>query len=349
MTCRFNRAALAAAALVGCALPLHAAEFTMKIASGTPADPMALPASASLAIFEAKAEEYTGGRLDVQVFPDGQLGDQLSGLQQVKSGELQGSELAMGVLGNLFPKITFTDLPYVMPDMAVAQQLYRRDNPFMKQILSEMEDTTGVGVLFFSPQAYRQLTTKGTQVKTVADLEGLKIRTMQVRPHIEMFNATGARATPIPWLEVYSSLQTGVADGQENPLATIRSSNFNEVQDYITLTSHVHLVGAVTYNVDWFEGLPEDIQLAVLKAGQEASVGAEAIAPLYDIINMKWLAENGTEIYQPTPEEIAEFKAVMQPPAFEWFEKNIDGGDQVLADLEAEIARIQESFKALKY
>jgi len=344
-----RRRALAAAALLVAAMPVHAADFTMKIASGTPADPLALPASASLAIFEAKAEEYTGGRLDVQVFPDGQLGDQLSGLQQVKSGELQGSELAMGVLGNLFPKMTFTDLPYVMPDMAVAQVLYRRDNPFMKGILQEMEDETGVGVLFFSPQAYRQLTTRGTKVKTVQDLEGVKVRTMQVKPHIDMFNATGASATPIPWLEVYTSLQTGVVDGQENPLATIRSSNFNEVQDYVTLTSHVHLVGAVTYNVEWFDGLPDDIQLAILKAGQEASVGAEALAPLYDIINSKWLAENGVEIYQPTPEEIAEYKAVMQPPAFAWFEKNVDGGADVLAELETEIARIQDGFSALKY
>lgn len=349
MTMMFGRTAAVATAFLMAAMPLSAADFTMKIASGTPADPMALPASASLAIFEAKAEEYTGGRLDVQVFPDGQLGDQLSGLQQVKSGEIQGSELAMGVLGNLYPKITFTDLPYVMPDMAVAQELYRRDNPFMKGILKEMEDQTGVGVLFFSPQAYRQLTTRGKQVKTVEDLDGVKVRTMQVRPHIDMFNATGASATPIPWLEVYTSLQTGVVDGQENPLATIRSSNFNEVQDYITLTSHVHLVGAVTYNAKWFNGLPEDIQLAILKAGQEASVGAEALAPLYDIINAKWLSENGVEIYQPTPREIAEYKEVMQPPAFAWFEKNIDGGAQVLDELEAEIARIQDGFADLKY
>ena len=85
--------------------------------------------------------------------------NQLSGLQQVKSGELQGSELAMGVMSNLFPKITFTDLPYVMPDMAVAQKLYTRENPVMKKILTEMEEKTGVGILFFSPQAYRQIST----------------------------------------------------------------------------------------------------------------------------------------------------------------------------------------------
>ena len=334
---------------LGIAGSAPAAQYVMKIASGTPANPMALPASAALAIFEAKCELYTNGAVDVQIFSDGQLGDQLSGLQQVKSGELQGSELAMGVMANLFPKITFTDLPYVMPDMKVAQDLYRRDNPFIKKILAELQEKTGVGILFFSPQAYRHVTNSKRPVKSVEDMKGLKIRTMQVRPHILMFNATGAMATPIPWLEVYTSMQTGVVDGQENPLATIRASNYQEVQKYITLTGHVHLVGAVTYNVEWFNKLPKDIQYGIMKAADEARVGSEAIAPLYDIIDAKFLTEKGMEIYQPTPEQLAEFKKIMQPPAFEWFRENVEGGAEVIDELEKEIARIQESYNALVY
>lgn len=331
------------------AAPAAAAQYVMKIASGTPANPMALPASASLAIFKAKAELYTNGAVEVQIFSDGQLGDQLSGLQQVKSGEIQGSELAMGVMANLYPKITFTDLPYIMPDMKVAQDLYRRDNPFMKPILKDLQDKTGVGILFFSPQAYRHVTNSKKLVKSMADLKGLKIRTMQVRPHILMFNATGAQATPIPWLEVYTSLQTGVVDGQENPLATIRASNYHEVQKYITLTGHVHLVGAVTYNVEWFNKLPKEVQYGIMKAADEARVGSEAIAPLYDIIDAQHLTEKGMQIYQPTPAEIAEIKATMQPPAFDWFRQNVEGGAQVLEDLQKEIARIQEGYNQLVY
>ena len=329
--------------------PSLAGQHVMKIATGTPANPMAMPAAASLGIFEAKAELYTAGAVDVQVFPDGQLGDQLSGLQQVKSGELQGSELAMGVMANLFPKITFTDLPYVMPDMKVAQELYRRDNPFMKGILKELQDKTGVGILFFSPQAYRHVTNSKRLVRKMADLKGLKIRTMQVRPHILMFNAAGAQATPIPWMELYSSLQTGVVDGQENPFATIRAQNYQEVQKYITLTGHVHLVGAVVYNVEWFNSLPREIQFGIMKAADEAKVGSEALAPLYDVIDAKYLAEKGMEIYQPTPTELDEYKKTMQPPAFEWFRANVEGGDKVLNDLQKEIDRIQKSYNDLIY
>ena len=335
-----------AACLAGTA---PAAQYVMKIATGTPANPMALPASAALAIFEAKAELYTNGAVDVQVFSDGQLGDQLSGLQQVKSGELQGSELAMGVMANLYPKITFTDLPYVMPDMKVAQELYKRDNPFIKPILKDLQEKTGVGILFFSPQAYRHVTNSKRLVKTVEDMKALKIRTMQVRPHILMFNATGAQATPIPWLEVYASLQTGVVDGQENPLATIRASNYQEVQKYITLTGHVHLVGAVVYNVEWMNGLPKEIQYGLMKAADEARVGSEAIAPLYDIIDAKFLTEKGMQIYQPTPEQMAEFKKVMQPPAFDWFKQNVEGGADVLDGLQKEIDRIQKGYEELVY
>lgn len=339
-------AALALSLLGGQA---SAADHVMKIASGNPADPMALPASASLAIFEDKVEEYTNGAVDVQIFPDGQLGDQLSGLQQVRSGELQASELAMGVMGNLYPAITFTDLPYIMPDMAVAQRFYSRDNPFMKEMLADMEEEVGVGILFFTPQAYRQLSTAETQVKSVDDLEGVKMRTMQVRPHIEMFNAAGAQATPVPWLEVYTSLQTGVVDGQENPLATIRAMNFQEVQDYITLTKHVHLVGAVTYNVEWFDGLEPELQTAIMKAGEEASVGAMALAPLKDIQDAEWLQEQGVEIYTPTAEELDGFRQALQPAAFDWFESNVDNGAEILSDVQAEIQRIQDSFGELVY
>lgn len=326
-----------------------AAEYTMKIASGCPADPLALPASASLAIFQAKVAEYTDGRVEVKVYPDGQLGDQLSGLQQVKSGELQGSELAMGVLANLYPPIIFTDLPYIIPDMKVAQDLYSRRNPFMKSIISDMEKKTGVGIMFFSPQSYRNLTNNRREVCTVDDMKGLKIRTMQVKPHIDMFNATGAQAVPVPWLEVYTSLQTGVVDGQENPIATIKAMNFNEVQRYITMTKHVHLVGAVTYNVSWFKSLPQELQIAVMKAADEASVGAEAIAPLYDILDSKTLISKGTEIYTPTAAQLAEFKKIMQPPAFKWYKKKVKNGEQILNDLNNEIKRIQDSYSDLVY
>lgn len=337
------------AILTLCAGPVFAAQYTMKIASSCPGDPMSLPASASLAIFQAKVAEYTDGAVEVKIYPDGQLGDQLSGLQQVKSGELQGSELAMGVMANLYPAISFTDLPYIIPDMKVAQELYKRDNPFMKDIIEDMQKKTGVGILFFSPQSFRNVTNNERQVRCVDDLKGLKIRTMQVKPHIDMFNATGAQAVPIPWLEVYTSLQTGVVDGQENPIATIRAMNFNEVQKYVSMTKHVHLVGAVTYNVRWFNRLPEDIQVAIMKAADEAAVGSEAIAPLYDVIDSKTLTEKGMEIYVPTAAQIAEFKAVMQPPAFDWYKKKVRRGDRILRNLQNEIQRIQRSFEDLVY
>ena len=326
-----------------------AAEYTMKIASGCPADPLALPASASLAIFQAKVAEYTDGKVEVKIYPDGQLGDQLSGLQQVKSGELQGSELAMGVMANLYPAISFTDLPYIIPDMKVAQDLYSRSNPFMKEIIKDMEKKTGVGIMFFSPQSYRNLTNNSRMVRSVSDMKGLKIRTMQVKPHIDMFNATGAQAVPIPWLEVYTSLQTGVVDGQENPIATIKAMNFDEVQKYITMTKHVHLVGAVTYNVRWFNKLPRDLQTAVMKAADEASVGSEAIAPLYDILDSKTLTDKGVQIYTPTAAQLAEFKKIMQPPAFKWYTKKVKNGEQILDDLNREIRRIQSSYSDLIY
>lgn len=327
----------------------YAAQYTMKIASSNPADPLAMPASAACAIFQAKVAEYTNGRVEVKIFPDGQLGDQLSGLQQVKTGEIQGNEIAMGIMANLYPEIAFTDLPYIIPDMKVAQDLYKRDNPFMKTILQDMEKKTGVGILFFAPQAYRNLSTTKKQVKSVKDLKDLKIRTMQVKMHIDMFNAAGAQAVPVPWLEVYTSLQTGVVDGQENPIATINAMHFYEVQKYITLTRHVHLVGAVTYNVKWLKSLPADLQVAIMKAAAESSVGSEALAVIYDVSNAESMQKRGVVIYEPTPAEIQGFKQAMQPAAFKWYTNKIKNGDKILNDLQKEIQRLQDSYKNLIY
>ena len=101
--------------------------------------------------------------------------------------------------------------------------------------------------------------------------------------------------------------------------------------------------------VEWFNKLPRDLQVAVMKAADEASVGAEAIAPLYDIIDSETLTKKGMQIYAPTANQLAEFKRIMQPPAFRWYKKKVRHGDQILRDLQAEIRRIQNGFEDLIY
>ena len=142
---------------------------------------------------------------------------------------------------------------------------------------------------------------------------------MEVPAHIAMVNATGALATPVPWLELYTSLQTGLVDGQENPLASIQSASLQEVQSHITFSGHVLNVGAVVYNAEWFNGLPEDVQLAILKAGKEAAAASEAFATVGDIVNRSAVEDSGVTFYTPTAEELESFRSTMQPAAFQWF------------------------------
>jgi tripartite ATP-independent transporter DctP family solute receptor len=321
--------------------------YVIKLASGNSGNPMAMPASAGVNIFAQKVEEYSDGQAVVKVFPDGQLGDQVSCLQQVKSGQIQIVELAADLLSNIYPPMGFVSLPYLLPNLQVAGDILKRDNPFVKGLLSKMAAKSGVSVLTFYPQSCRQITNNKRLVKTVDDLKGLKIRTMQVKPHIAMFNATGAQAVPIPWLETYTSLQTGVVDGEENPLSTIKQSNFQEVQRYMTLTNHVLLIGGLAYNVKWFNSLPTNIRLALVRAGDESSVGVHALAILYDRLIYDEFVKKGIKLYTPTAKEIAGFKKVMQPAAFKWYYDNVPDGKQLLKQLDIEVKIAEKNYNKL--
>ena len=326
-----------------------AAEYIMKLATNLPTDPMATPTGAGFRVFELKAEEYTYGNVDVQVFHEGQLGNQMSNLQQTIAGDIQGAESPIGMLANVFPPMGFGDLPYVFPDSKVASDLFRLDNPFISKLNAQLRETVGIGVLAFFPQGFRNTTNNVREIKSVEDLKGLKIRTMQVKPHIAMINATGAGATPIPWLELYTSLQTGVVDGQENPFASMKAINLQEVQKYLTKDKHVLLVGTLIYNVEWMNGLPKDIQQALFKAASEARIASTVMGTLLDDKIEQEFIDSGVKIYSPNKEEMEGFRSVMGKAGREWFEEaNGEDGKKLLDELRQEIENIQKSYADYK-
>ena len=111
------------------------------------------PTAASLRVFEAKAELYSGGQLEVNIFPSGQLGDALPSLRQVRSGEIQAAEVFIGLLGNMYAPMNFSTLPYIVPNGVPGSALYSRENPFMRTMIEGLEAETGLGISHFQPQA----------------------------------------------------------------------------------------------------------------------------------------------------------------------------------------------------
>jgi len=321
-------------------------QYTIKFAHADIGDPLVTSNAAFSDVFKMKVEAYSDNRIKVKVFPEGQLGDQLSITQQIKSGEIEMGIVAGGVVSSLlYPPISFESLPYIFPSSEVAEDILVVNNPFIKKMREEVEKKSGIGIISICPIGYRNLTNNKREIKSPDDMKGLKFRVMQVKPHIEMIKAAGAQAVPIPYLEVYTSLQTGVIDGQENPISVIDAMNFQEVQKYLTLNNHVLHSFFTLYNADFLNKLPEDLKNCVYRAAKEARVAAMGINHIRETIILEEFRKANINIYVPTRDELNAFKEVMQPAALEWYKKNVENGESILNELQSEIKAASEKYE----
>ena len=182
--------------------------------------------------------EKTSGRLTIQIFPSSQLGTGMELAKQINNGSLDIDADGPGIIGQWQKPLAILDAPFVVRDwnhlLKIMTTKWAQDQ--FKRLADENNITTIGEPLYYG---MRHMTTRNRALKVPADVKGLKIRVPQVPHFLDMVLAIGGTPTPMPLAEVYLSLQTGVIDGQENPLATIDSLKFHEVQKYINLTGHI--------------------------------------------------------------------------------------------------------------
>ncbi|MDI3546896.1 MAG: TRAP-type transport system periplasmic protein [Halanaerobiales bacterium] len=316
------------------------APIVIKFAHSSPVDPYEQPTSAEAAVFEYLVNKLTAGRVQVKSYPNSSLGDQVATLQQTRKGTIEMTNVASGVLASaMYEPLSLFDIPYLFKSTAVAWELTRLDNPFTKRVVEEVREKTGLRIIGIQPMGFRHFTNDVRPIKEPKDLKGLKIRTMQVKPHIKMVEAMGGLPTPIPFSELYTSLQTGVVDGQENATMNIMAQHFDEVQKYMTLDGHVLLLAITMVNDKWFSSLPEDIQAKILEAEDGARTAATGLNFIKDATGLKELKKRGMEIYSPTAEEMNKFKEATQKPVIEYLKGKID--QEYFDLLFAEIEKIE--------
>jgi len=173
-------------------------------------------------------------------------------------------------------------------------------------------------VISLHANGFRNLTTKNSSVCAPEDLKGLRIRTMEVVPHQKMIEALGATAVPIPYLELYTSLQTGVVDGQENPPSQILQQRFYQVQGYMSETHHVMTVGAHITNEAWWQSLTDEQRGAILAANKEASLALDGTSLVQNMLGVQKIRDEGVEVCTPSQEQMAAFRAAVVGPTKEW-------------------------------
>ena len=195
------------------------------------------PSGASALVFKNLVESGSNGAITVEIFPNSQLGRDNEVLQQVKSGIIQLGIHSTGGLASVYPMISVLDIPFGFPSHAAAYEVL--DGPFGKKLAEDIGNKTGMVCLGFGDSGgFFQITNSRRPIKTAEDLKGLKIRTMALPTHQAFISSLGGQPVAISWAEVYTALQTGVADGQMNPVPIIEFAKLHEVQKFLTITEH---------------------------------------------------------------------------------------------------------------
>jgi TRAP-type transport system periplasmic protein len=205
-------------------------------------------------------KEKSGGRLDVQVFANSQLGSGKEMIESTSSGALQLTTDGAGALGAFLPQLSVIEAPYLWRD--AAHMAKAAGTPLFAKLNDDLVAKRGMRMLNITYYGKRHLTTGSKAVKSPADMAGFKLRVPPVDTFRAMAEAWGARATPIAFGELYLALSQGAVDGQENPLPTIQSGKFFEVQKHLVLTEHIITPRMVIANEAFWKGLkPADRDL----------------------------------------------------------------------------------------
>lgn len=297
-------------------------EYVIKYSHVAVADPNKQSSSAKAEVFKAELEKLSAGRIKVEIFPSGQLANLRSSVQQVRKGTIHIADISSGVLASLYyPPLEIVDMPYVFSSRATARMVLDNQNPFTKKLIEDCAKKTGIRILSLGPFGFRHMTNNVRPIRTPDDMKGLKMRTMEIVPHMKLMESLGATPVPIPWLELYTSLQTKVVDGEETTVQNITMGKLYQVQKYLTLTGHVMGVGAFLCNEKWYQSLPDDLKTALVEAEKVARLTYDGFGELLDTVGTEKVKSRGMQVYSPTPQEMQMFRDKANPYVRKWMEK----------------------------
>lgn len=249
--------------------------------------------------FKESAERLSNGSIKVNDFYAGTLGSQRQLQEQVQLGTIEVVSTASD-MPELNPKYGLFDLPFLFKDRAHAYRVL--DGEIGKSLAEATVNSKGVRVLAYGELGFRQITNKVRPILSPQDLRGLKIRVPPNKVRLAAFKALGAAPTPVPYKELYTSLQQGVVDGQENPLYSIAALSLWDVQKYVSVTNHVFTPGYLLANERWWKGLTPGNRDILARAAAEAANKQRAALASADRELVTRLKQRGMQVDTPDPE-----------------------------------------------
>jgi tripartite ATP-independent transporter DctP family solute receptor len=215
-----------------------------------------------------EVEKRTNGRYKIQTFYSGSLGAERESVEAVQLGTQELTWTSSGPIPNFVPETKIFDVPFLFRDYAHARAVL--DGPIGQDMLKKF-DSKGMKALAWGENGFRHMTNSKRAVNVPEDLKGLKMRTMENPVHIQAYKGFGIIPTPMAFTEVFTALQQGTVDGQENPLSVITANKFEQVQKYLTLTGHVYSPGVFLMNKAVFDKLSAADKQAFLDAAKVAA------------------------------------------------------------------------------
>lgn len=283
--------------------------------------------------FADEVARLSDGKLKVRAFGDAKLGSDIQMQNALIGGAQEMMVGSTATLVGIVKDFGVYDLPFLFADDKQADAVL--DGPFGRKLMDKLEAQGLVGLVYWE-NGFRNLTNSKHPVAKMEDFSGIKLRVMQNPVYIDMFNSFGANAVPLPYSELFSALETGAVDGQENPVTTIESAKFYEVQKYLTITRHVYSPWIVLASKAWYDQLSADEkkileQAAVASRDFERKDSREASLKAVDA-----LKSHGMEVTELPPEELARLREKAKPAADKFA---ADGGAEVLKELQDAIAQ----------
>nr|WP_319390688.1 DctP family TRAP transporter solute-binding subunit [uncultured Cohaesibacter sp.] len=252
--------------------------------------------------FKRIVEEKTGGSLEVKLFPDNQLGNDRVITESTIFGDIDLGVSSTSPLATLFPDLYAFDAPFLF--LSSEDAYAKLDGETGQAILKTLEKK-GLKGLAFWENGFRNFTNSKKAVAVPSDLSGMKIRTMENDVHLAAWRALGANPTPMAFSELFTALQQGTVDGQENPLGIIDGNRFQEVQSNVSLTQHVYTPYILFMNLDKFNSLSDVEKDAIVTAAKETTAFQRKRSQELETEILARIKDQGVTVTELTPEQKA--------------------------------------------
>ena len=252
--------------------------------------------------FARAANERLGERAKVVVFGSGQLGGDEASMQKLKLGTVSMT-LVSTVMSSVVDQFALFDMPYLVEDRA---HMRRIEEEIFWPDLAPRTENEGYRVIALWEHGFRHVTNNRRPIVTPSDLEGIKLRTPRSIWRMKQFQAYGASPSPLPFSELFLALQTGLMDGQENPLSNIATAKLYEVQDYLSLTGHVYSPAFLIVGADHWSQLPKDVREILEQTARETLPFVLRTAEQLEEEFLAQLVDGGMQVNQVDREQFVE-------------------------------------------